>query len=104
VGDGNDSGLQQIIRLGQSLVALGPQYWLYDRNMSGSRTGQFRFWPDGYQGIAAVHRLVADSGLEPSLLELVRLRASQINGCAYCIDMHSRTRGRQVRRSSGCTP
>lgn len=30
------------------------------------------------------------SGLEPALLELVRLRASQINGCAYCMDMHSK--------------
>jgi AhpD family alkylhydroperoxidase len=29
-------------------------------------------------------------GLEPSLLELVRMRASQINHCAYCIDMHSK--------------
>jgi len=33
---------------------------------------------------------VEQSGLEPSLLELVKLRASQINGCAYCIDMHSK--------------
>ena len=33
-----------------------------------------------------VHR----SGLEPSLLELVKVRASQINGCAYCADMHTR--------------
>lgn len=30
------------------------------------------------------------SGLEPSLLELVRLRSSQMNGCAYCIDMHTK--------------
>ena len=30
------------------------------------------------------------SKLEPSLLELVKMRASQINGCAYCIDMHSK--------------
>jgi AhpD family alkylhydroperoxidase len=30
------------------------------------------------------------SGIDPALLELVRLRASQINGCAYCIDMHSK--------------
>ncbi len=29
-------------------------------------------------------------GLEPNLLELVRLRASQINGCAFCVDMHTR--------------
>jgi AhpD family alkylhydroperoxidase len=33
---------------------------------------------------------VKSLGLEPSLLELVKLRASQINGCAYCVDMHSR--------------
>ena len=35
---------------------------------------------------AAVHR----SGLEPGLIELVKMRASQINGCAYCLDMHSK--------------
>ena len=35
---------------------------------------------------AAVHR----SSLEPSLIELVKMRASQINGCAYCLDMHSK--------------
>ena len=32
----------------------------------------------------------ARSGLEPSLLDLVKLRASQINGCAYCLDMHTK--------------
>jgi AhpD family alkylhydroperoxidase len=32
----------------------------------------------------------ADAGLEPELLELVRIRASQINGCAFCIDMHTK--------------
>jgi AhpD family alkylhydroperoxidase len=31
-----------------------------------------------------------ESGLEPRLLELVKLRSSQINGCAYCIDMHTK--------------
>jgi AhpD family alkylhydroperoxidase len=30
------------------------------------------------------------SGMEPSLLELIRLRSSQIDGCAYCIDMHTK--------------
>jgi AhpD family alkylhydroperoxidase len=42
--------------------------------------------------MAAMHgleRYLATCGLEPSLRELVRLRASQINGCAYCVDMHS---------------
>ncbi len=33
---------------------------------------------------------VAASGLEPNLVELVKLRASQINGCAFCLDMHAR--------------
>lgn len=44
-------------------------------------------------GIAALNRLqsyVDASGLEHSLLELVKTRASQINACAYCIDMHTK--------------
>jgi AhpD family alkylhydroperoxidase len=38
----------------------------------------------------ALQREVQNSGLEHSLLELVKIRASQINGCAYCIDMHTK--------------
>jgi AhpD family alkylhydroperoxidase len=38
----------------------------------------------------AVERYVRDCGLERGLLELVKLRASQINGCAYCVDMHTK--------------
>ena len=34
--------------------------------------------------------LPSDSGLEPELLELVKMRASQINGCAFCLDMHTK--------------
>jgi AhpD family alkylhydroperoxidase len=44
---------------------------------------------------------LARPGLEPSLLELVKLRASQINGCAYCLDMHTkdaRARGESEQR------
>ena len=37
----------------------------------------------------ALNQFVHDSGLEHSLLELVKTRASQINGCAFCIDMHT---------------
>jgi AhpD family alkylhydroperoxidase len=46
--------------------------------------------PAGYRALAALNRYVEESGLEPLLLELVKMRASQINGCAYCIDMHSK--------------
>jgi AhpD family alkylhydroperoxidase len=38
----------------------------------------------------ALQREVETSGLEHSLLELVKIRASQINGCAYCLDMHTK--------------
>lgn len=37
-----------------------------------------------------VQALVEKTGLDPKLIELVRLRASQINGCAFCIDLHSK--------------
>ncbi len=43
-----------------------------------------------YQAMLALETHVRKSGLVPSLLHLVRMRASQINGCAYCLDMHSK--------------
>jgi len=58
--------------------------------MSAERKGMFRSWPDGYQSLHRLSEVVKGSGLEPELLELVKMRASQINGCAYCIDMHSK--------------
>ena len=42
------------------------------------------------EAMRGLETYVSQTGLEPSLLELVRLRASQINGCAYCIDMHTK--------------
>ncbi len=39
---------------------------------------------------AAAVRELDSAGIDPGLRELVRLRASQLNGCAYCVDMHSR--------------
>jgi AhpD family alkylhydroperoxidase len=46
--------------------------------------------PKAVEALYAVERYVRNSGLEPLLLELVKLRASQINGCAYCVDMHTK--------------
>jgi len=62
--------------------------------------------PDAEHAISGLDAYVARSTLEPSLLELVRLRASQINGCAYCIDMHTkdaRKRGETEQRLYGLT-
>lgn len=45
--------------------------------------------PDAYKAAAAFDSyIIKESGLEPRLIHLIKLRASQINGCAYCIDMH----------------
>jgi AhpD family alkylhydroperoxidase len=57
--------------------------------------------PEVYRAMLALESVVRSSGLESNLLDLVRLRASQINGCAYCIDMHSkdlRTEGESEQR------
>jgi len=47
-------------------------------------------WKAGYGAMSKFSQTVAGSGLDPSLQELVRVRASQMNGCAYCIDMHTK--------------
>lgn len=44
--------------------------------------------PDAMKAMSALERYVRTSGLEQPLIEMVKLRASQINGCAYCVDMH----------------
>jgi AhpD family alkylhydroperoxidase len=54
------------------------------------RLNPFKASPKGYQAMAALEHFVMSCGLERPLLELVKMRASQINGCAYCLDMHSK--------------
>ncbi len=56
----------------------------------GSRVDYRHATPAALQAMSGLERYVRSSGLEPSLLELVKLRASQINGCGYCLDMHSK--------------
>jgi AhpD family alkylhydroperoxidase len=46
--------------------------------------------PEGAKALSALHGFLHHCGLERPLLELVKLRASQINGCAHCIDMHTK--------------
>ena len=54
------------------------------------RLGVQNVAPEAYRALAGLERYIRNSGLESSLLELVKMRASQINGCAYCLDMHSK--------------
>jgi AhpD family alkylhydroperoxidase len=46
--------------------------------------------PDATNALRGLERYVRGSGLEHSLLELVKIRASQLNGCGYCLDMHTK--------------
>src|SRR5260370_30814247 len=46
--------------------------------------------PAAYKAMAGLEGFVRASGLDPALLHLVRMRVYQINGCAYCLDMHSK--------------
>jgi AhpD family alkylhydroperoxidase len=48
------------------------------------------FAHEALHSLLAIERYLAGSGIDPKLLHLIKLRASQINGCAFCIDMHSK--------------
>ena len=46
--------------------------------------------PDAYRAVYALEKYVQGSGLSHGLIHLIKLRASQINGCAFCVDMHTK--------------
>jgi AhpD family alkylhydroperoxidase len=53
------------------------------------RLNFFKSGPEAMKAVVGLDQQIARSSLEKSLIELVRLRASQMNGCAYCIDVHT---------------
>jgi AhpD family alkylhydroperoxidase len=57
--------------------------------MTPRMTNQFTLAPAAMKTLFALEATFKDSGLEFELLELLKLRASQINGCAYCLHMHA---------------
>ena len=58
--------------------------------------------PGGVQALWALESYVRRCDLAPLLLELVKLRASQINGCAYCIDVHTKDVRARGETERGC--
>ena len=57
--------------------------------------------PDAIEVLRALEKYVRTCGIEPKALELIKIRASQINGCAHCLDMHAkdaRARGETEQR------
>ena len=51
--------------------------------------------PEGYAALRAVEAYIQQSSLPSLLVDLVKMRGSQINGCAYCLDMHSKDARKQ---------
>lgn len=71
-----------------------------------ARTDFYKASPAALTALIALEAAVGKLGLEPALLDLVKLRASQINGCAFCVDLHTadaRKRGETERRLYGVT-
>jgi AhpD family alkylhydroperoxidase len=58
--------------------------------MTQARLDYFAAAPDAMKGMLELEKAVKNVSLEPGLVELVKIRASQINGCAYCIYMHTK--------------
>jgi AhpD family alkylhydroperoxidase len=58
--------------------------------LEAGRLDGYKIAPDAMKALIGVETYIQKSGLEKPLIELVKMRASQINGCAYCLDMHSR--------------
>ena len=52
------------------------------------RLEHWRVAPGGFKAMSSLEAYLRESGFERALLHMVKLRASQMNGCAYCIDMH----------------
>ncbi len=66
-----------------------------------ARINHAKVAPEVFKALLALEAAVQKGGLEPSLLDLIKIRASQINGCAYCIHMHTaeaRARGEREER------
>ena len=75
-----------------------------DMHNSTNRIKYGEIAPEGIAILGDLEKYIKGSGLEPKLLELVKLRASQINGCAFCIDMHTkdaRSQGESEQRLYG---
>lgn len=54
------------------------------------RVNFYKAAPEAYQAVAALENYVQNSGIEKRHIHLLKLRASIINGCAYCVDMHTK--------------
>ena len=64
-----------------------------------TRLNPYRELPDAFKALSALEAAVAKSGLDPGLLDLVRTAVSQLNGCAFCLDMHQHDARKRARKA-----
>jgi AhpD family alkylhydroperoxidase len=76
--------------MGRRFVEVGKVASIERRKFMSQRIDYAKVSQGALNAMYGLEKYVSKSGLEPSLRELVKMRASQINGCAYCIDMHSK--------------
>jgi len=55
-----------------------------------SRLDYSRFAPEILRSLNSIEKAISESGIDRKLLHLIKMRASQINGCGWCLDMHSK--------------
>jgi len=60
------------------------------RARARARIDLVRPWPQGMEAMRAFSRTIQESSLDPILANLMKQRASQLNGCAFCLDMHAK--------------
>jgi AhpD family alkylhydroperoxidase len=70
--------------------AADPSLYLEVKQIMKARIDLMHVNPGVVHAMLGLERQLSQSGLDSTLLDLVRIRASQINGCAYCLDMHSK--------------
>ena len=58
--------------------------------MEAGRLNAYKAAPDAMRAVQRVEAYIQQCGLQKRLIELVKMRASQINGCAYCLHVHSK--------------
>jgi len=55
-----------------------------------ARMNYYETNPEAYEALLALEQFAANRGIDKQLYDLIKIRASQINGCAFCVDMHSK--------------
>jgi len=85
-----DQSTRQFLALADSPFARPDKLANHEDSPMYDRVSFSKAAPDTYAALRDLDALIGCRGLEPALVELVKMRGSQINGCAFCLDMHAK--------------